>query len=304
MQYSWSEYWQNEGVTGECFVDKTGKKHPQITAFWQQHIDVAKGRRLLDLASGAGSIFVDNPSLEGCELIALDYSEIALQQLINKIPSCFAIKASASQLPFKYNTFDQIVSQFGVEYAGVEAIPNAYRYLKPGGKLAFLCHIRDGFVDTRNQIELEGALLCQSLQFVQAAKDVVSALYDVDATNIDSSMQVFREIEPKFASFATKHQFGVLFHLYSGFRQLITNRQKYYLQDILKWLDGMNGEIAKTQQRLHEIISVALNTQQVENIAEELLSQGAENILIKEFLLEGHDKPVAWHICARKPEDS
>lgn len=300
MEDKWSEYWQNESATGECFVNEKGEKNPELAEFWHGKFSYAKPDNVLDIASGAGSIFVNNNALDNANLYALDFSGVALMHLQQKVPRCKVVQASATHIPFRHESFDYLVSQFGIEYAGIDAIVGSWKYLSDGGRLTYLSHIRNGFIDTRNAIEEQGAELCRSLDFIAIAKRVTEAFFEQDSNKMQATLVMFQQVEPKLAEYVRQHPLGVHQHLYTGFKQLFVNRNKYLARDITSWLDGMDTEIDKTILRIKEMRKAALDPNQINVISEKLSSAGARNIAIEKFQLSGHDKPLAWHISAEK----
>lgn len=297
----WSEYWANESDAGECFVNKEGGKHPELKAFWTeqlQHLSSEKSK-VIDVACGAGSIYRENENAQKLQFFALDFSFSATSRFHEAFPECSTVNASATHLPFLDNSFDVMVSQFGIEYAGIDAIINAPRVVKTGGKIVFLSHIEDGYIDAKNKAELEGIMLCHDIKFVEVAKRTVVAAFGDNISEKHQSLAAFMAIEPTLSQYAHTHQFGVHHHLYWGFRQLFTRRLNYQLNDITAWLDGVAKELVKSEMRLTEMRKAALSKQQIAEIRSGLRNS-CMAVDIMPFSLSGHSKPVAWKILATK----
>ncbi|GAA0857699.1 class I SAM-dependent methyltransferase [Aliiglaciecola litoralis] len=294
-QEKWSDYWQNEGATGEVFVNKDGHKHSALKQFWQHQVaNLTSGDSLIDLACGAGSIFADLPEQHGLALSAADLSAVALQHLVAKFPQVETTVCSADDLPFDDNQFDMVVSQFGIEYAGPEAFMEAYRILKPGGRMTVLCHIQDGYIDSKNKMELVGAELAHALNFVARAKQVTAAVFANQPDEITVAMDEFVSVEPLLAASVNKSSSGPHVHLYNGFKQLFMKRQAYTQQDILDWLDGMDQEIQKSIERLTSMRKAAQSESNMQAIAERL-GKPNQQVDYKPLVLPDHNLPVAWH---------
>lgn len=103
---------------------------------------------LLDLASGTGDLaktIVKRLGKEG-RLVMSDINESMLQMGVNKltdagcIDSLSAVQADAEKLPFLDNQFNGITIAFGLRNVTNKeyALREAYRVLKPGGKLLVL----------------------------------------------------------------------------------------------------------------------------------------------------------------------
>ena len=96
----WSEYWEKEGADGEVFVNARGDKHPALADFWQAvFAGMPAGSRIVDIASGAGSIYAHLPADHGFELHAVDIAAEALQVLVSRIPDVRTTVAAAEDVP-------------------------------------------------------------------------------------------------------------------------------------------------------------------------------------------------------------
>lgn len=297
----WSEYWNNEGAKGECFVNEKGEKHPELAKFWHNIFeDVSKESNILDVACGAGSIYKDNPKVKEANLFATDLSGNALSQLQAAIPQSMCFLSSASQSAIAPQTINYLVSQFGIEYAGLDAMLAITKCVKPGGKLCFLSHIEDGHIDARNKAELQGVNLCIDTNFVEVAKNATKAAFGSDSAEQQRTLQAFVAIEPLLSQYAEKLKLGVHYHLYWGFRKLFVERHKYHLDDIINWLSGMANELDVASTRLKEMRKAALTKDDVNQYETKLINAEFTNICIKPLVLSGHDLPVAWQISAEK----
>lgn len=295
-QQNWSQYWQNESAKGEVFVNKDGDKHQGLSEFWRDKLDIlSEHSKLIDLACGAGSIFADLNNASNFKLFAADYSQSALEQLQKRMPEVTTNVCSADNLPYSENEFDCVVSQFGIEYAGQDAFIEAVRVLKPGGTLVVLCHVEDGFIDSKNKLELEGAQLVQDLEFISIAKKVIEAFFGGEETTIKQAMDEFVAVEPVLAKKVATSTNGVHVHLYHGFKQLFMKRQAYTKQDIVKWLEAMEGEVSTAILRLSDMRNAAFNEKQMLEVSERVTQQFGGRPEFRPFMLSGHELPVAWH---------
>ncbi len=290
----WSDYWKEDGATGEVFVGKDGSTNPHIKAFWHSHLaDLEPASRIVDIACGAGSIFNHLADPNAHELFAADLSAEALTLLRQRIPQTLVVAASASALPFGERSFDIVVSQFGIEYAGHDAFAAAARLVRPGGQMVTLSHIEDGYIDAGNQKLLTGAELCRNLNFIPLAADLTTAAFT--NRNFDSAARAFQPAERALAAFVGGNRGGIHEHLYLGFRQLFEHRAQYALQDITGWLDAMSEDLDRNILRLGSMRSAALSQSQVEQARSAMEAEGMV-VTVKPFEFPEYDKPVAWQI--------
>lgn len=297
----WSDYWREEGRKGEVFVDADGNKHPALTQFWQQKFeDLPTDARIVDIASGAGSIFAELDSLDKYELHANDLSPAAIELLTERMPSVTAIVAGAARLPYDDGSFDLVVSQFGIEYAGEAAFGEAARLVSADGRLVALVHYRDGHIDRRNAAELDAARIARDGDFIGHAIAVTRAVYAEDAAAFEQSFSDFGPAEKALAAAHDAQDHGVHAHLYAGFRRLFENRAQYDESDITDWLEAMRGELDRSIERLQTMREAALDREAVARIEAKLRDGGFDPVSVGAFVTPGNSTPVAWSLEARR----
>lgn len=297
----WSDYWQKEGAKGEVFVNAEGESHPALADYWQQHFGSVGGpARIIDLASGAGSVFAHLPTDHDFELFAADISKVALATLSERFAGVTTIVCSASDVPQDDGSFDLVVSQFGVEYAGVDAFGEAARLVAPGGRLIALCHYRDGYIDSDNRAQLAEAELVAELGFIDRAVELATAAFGRDAGRLARAQQDFVPAGNEIAAAIRRQKKGIHAHLFAGFRQLYERRRHYDLSDITGWLEGMRGELELNLDRLSRMCAAALSDADVGRIRELFEARGLEHVHCTPFETPGNELPVAWDLTARR----
>lgn len=291
---NWSAYWQHDGAGGEVFVGPEGQINAEIAALWRSvFAGVGAGARVIDIACGAGSIFANLSEPDNYELVAADLSIDALELLRTRARGAYAVVASASALPFRQNSFDLVVSQFGVEYAGPEAFEQALRLLKPGGRVVTLSHIQHGFIDRKNAALQAGVRKAEEVGFIALAVRLTRAAFS--GVGIEDAVRQFQPGEKEMAAFVAEHPGGLHGHLYSGFRQLFERRARYDEDDILGWLDGMASELDLNRLRLEEMRKAALDDTAIEK-GRAAAARCGVSLTVRQMTLAGHALPVAWHI--------
>lgn len=297
----WSEYWRQDSADGEVFVNAKGDAHPALAAFWASVFAAeAPGTRVLDVASGAGSIYAHLPADHGFELHATDIAPEALATLSERVAHVTTTVASAADMPFDDGSFDLVLSQFGVEYAGAQAFTEAARLVAAGGRLVILAHIEDGYIDSNNKAQLDEAFVARETNFIELAKALTEATFKKGGKALSKREKA---IVPAIQALAAAHRRcaqGVHAHLLAGFRQLYENRHQYDLVDITGWLDGMQGELVKTIDRLTRMRAAALSEHDVNSIRAMLKGAGFTDAGIETFSTPGNERPVAWELVAKR----
>lgn len=146
----WSAFWRGSARDG-CTAAFPPAAQQVIAAGWQA---VFAGRpattRLLDLACGRGAVLA-MAAAAGIE--SPTGVDLADQGAIQTPEARILGGVDLRRLPFANRSFDLVVSQFGVEYAGLDdAVDEAARVT--GGEIAWLLHAADGAVvqQAREQI--------------------------------------------------------------------------------------------------------------------------------------------------------
>lgn len=144
---AWSNYWAR-GPLHSCIGSFDANYSGAIGRFWDQHIaSMAPGDRVLDLATGNGAlplrIWERHGSAPGLRVDAVDLAELAppWYRLDTHPGITFHSGVAMEDLPFADDSYDWILSQFGLEYARrPESLDECLRVLAPEGRLAFVMH--------------------------------------------------------------------------------------------------------------------------------------------------------------------
>lgn len=150
----WSDYWAAGRLTS-LPDDFAANYEGEIAAFWSaQFEEVPEDGRMLDLCTGNGPI----PLLAAAdfasrgrhvELVAIDAANIDPGAMAAKHPEVASLLARirfVGNTPLEHHDlptqhFDLVTSQYGIEYANWHAAARQVAStLKPGGRLAIVCH--------------------------------------------------------------------------------------------------------------------------------------------------------------------
>lgn len=150
---AWTATWQAPVVTSFGTAQLDGIDGPALE-FWRRQTE---GRIdwLVDLACGNGALswlFNDilNRDSRRTWITGIDLADIAPFEILDRAEQDYpAVRfignTALERLPFGDACVDLAVSQYGIEYSRLTlSIPEVARILKPGGRLAFILHDRDG----------------------------------------------------------------------------------------------------------------------------------------------------------------
>jgi SAM-dependent methyltransferase len=113
--------------------------------------DLQAGWRVLDVAAGSGNAALA-AARRGCQAVGVDYVPALLERgrLRAEAEHLLVefVAGDAEQLPFADDSFDAVVSIYGVMFAPhhQRAADELLRVCRPGGRIALACWTPDGFI--------------------------------------------------------------------------------------------------------------------------------------------------------------
>jgi ubiquinone/menaquinone biosynthesis C-methylase UbiE len=310
---SWDAYWHGTGDIGA--YSSGGVNHPAILAFWDQFFQTVKqgysAPKIIDIASGNGAVVERALTAYGNEqldLTCLDVSEAAIKNIRDRFPQVKGIVTDARSIPLDPGGFDVATSQFGVEYAGPEAISEVARLLAKGGQLVFLLHNHAGSIHQECVENLDAIVQLKNSNFVpyaiemfkagfEAVRGADRAQYEVAAKKLAPAIGALESIMTQYG----QHVAGdTIARLYDDVGQIHERIQHYEPDDVLAWLSSMNGELDAYAGRMSSMSKSAIDSETFEQIVVDLRSQGFTIEGAEPLIIPNHDLPLAWILIARK----
>ena len=301
----WSNYWRGRvgEQTGAALVGAGIEHDVELSAFWQSLFASAElSARVLDLACGAGSALKHAAAAGLADITGADISADALKSLKSAVPNARIHECSASDTKLNDASFDIIVSQFGIEYAGLpEAVTEIARLLAPGGVFAAIIHMTGGGIAQEVAGKLKTGEAINETRFIPLARDVFTTALQRRSPENDArakqAAEAFRPAEKALAKIASESG-GLAGHLYQGAQQMYGRIANFALPDILGWLDAMQAENDAHVGRMASMIEAAATEAEAETALAILQQAGCETEPLKRFELGGKD--AAWVLRATK----
>jgi len=313
LEQSWDTYWHGTGDAGA--YSSGGVNHPAILAFWDGFFQIVKrdyaAPAIIDIASGNGAVveralaaFGDEPA----DITCLDVSDAAITNIQNRFPRVRGIVADARSIPLDSGGFDIVVSQFGVEYAGPEAIDEAARLIAPGGQLALLLHNEQSSIHQECTASLDAILRLQESNFIPYSIDMLNAgfeacrgadraAYENAATQLAPAVQALEAIMAQYG----EHVAGdTIVRLHSDVDRIHRNIQRYEPLEVLDWLNRMDEELDAYAGRMSSMRDCAIDGEAFERICAGLRHRDYTIKRAEPLLAPENGLPLAWVLAATR----
>lgn len=309
---AWQDYWA--GGDGDEAVG--GPHRHKLAARWTDFFAAqplgARAPLIVDIAAGRGvALKAAMTALGGTgTFLALDYSPAAAFSARRALSPAMAAAADAGALPLRDRCADAVISQFGVEYAGLAAFAEAARILAPGGRICAISHYRGGAIDAECAENERLMLAAAAAPLFDAARRALvesfrrralgarepadAALERVLAERLGASAATVRTAPPSAAR-ATLERF------LSDLARLSTRRLAFEAADALGWLDGMEASLGAYLGRMKSMRAAALDKDAIARVASSFSDRGLVDVRAIPLFLDESRPPAAWVIEASRP---
>jgi len=310
---SWDTYWRG-ALSGAAFTSG-GTSHPAIQAFWIEFFRATRAAdeapEIIDIASGTGAVIECAKSAYDGQLpdfTCLDVSASAIRILEQRYPSTRTIVANASKIPLDSHDFDIVTSQFGIEYAGVDAIDEVARLVAPGGQLCLLLHNLAGSIHEECAASLDAIERMQQAEFIPhaiamfesgfaACGGAERADYDIAAKRLAPAVQVLESIMTQHG----KHVAGdMVMRLYDDVATIHEQMRHYVPSEVLEWLNRLHGELHAFAGRMASMCDAAIDRTAFERICDGLREHSFSIARADALVNPGQQSPLAWALIATR----
>ncbi len=314
----WDTYWK--GTYDTDSFSAGGARHPSIAEFWSETLQrlllpATTPYRSLDVATGAGAV-VDSllrvaPGAS-VEVTCVDISESAVKGVSKRFPSVTGVVADARSIPLGDASFDLVTSQFGIEYAGTEALDECARLLAPEGHLVLMMHIRPGIVFNECRASLEAVRRLTRARLVERASRFFeagfAAVRGADRNPYEKAGRelnpAIRETEAIMSELGQDVAGGTVAKLYADIERIHTRLQHYEPQEVLDWLTRMGAELDAYSQRMASMCDAAIDKKTFRKMRRQLEERGLTLVQAAPLVPPGSSLPVAWTIHATGAAES
>ena len=310
---SWDSYWQGAETSGT--YTGGGSRNPLVISFWTHFFVIAKDRnkslKVVDVASGDGAVVeCANKVFEGRlpDFTCVDVSESAIRILEERFPGVHGIVADATSIPLGPAGFDIATSQFGVEYAGLDALDELARLIVPGGELALLLHHRGGTIYEQCKASLDATRQMQAAEFIPKCIAMFEAGFAAqqsgDRAEYSAAGKQFapalKATEGILAKYGGDVADGTILRLYRDVRTMHGRMRRYEESDVVGWLTRLQEETEAYAGRMASMLDVAIDDARFQQMCTGLSEQGFEILRAEPLASADSEPPLAWVLVAKK----
>lgn len=310
---SWDTYWHGTGDAGNYSIG--GVNHPAIRAFWDEFFQAVKqdysAPKIIDIASGNGAVVERAMAIFGdqhADFTCLDISDAAIANIRDRFPHVHGIVTDARSIPLDSGSYEIVTSQFGVEYAGLEAINEVARLVAPNGRLALLLHSQAGSIHRECVESLDAIIRLQESRLIPYAIEMFSAgfeavrganraPYEAAAKKLAPAVGVLEDIMTQYGLQVADNTIS---SLYNDVAQIHQEIQHYEPGDVLDWLNRMEGELDAYSGRMSSMNDSAIDSDTFKKICDGLRGHDYKIQHAVPLVVPDHELPLAWALIATK----
>jgi len=312
---SWDTYWRGTGDVSA--FSSGGVSHPAIHSFWSDFFaslqTSSSELRIIDLATGNGAVIevaLGTSHIESSSITCVDISPAAIENVGRRFPGISGIVADALKIPLEDSGFELATSQFGVEYAGIDAIYEGARLLTSGGQLAMLLHIKNGSVYKECDDSLSAIQRLRDAKFIPNAIELFrtgfAAVRGADRATYDAAGRqlapAIQEAEAIMVEYGEHVAGDTIARLYDDVGRIHSGLPRYEPDEVLGWLDTMKGELDDYSDRMSSMAHAAMDKDSFEQVCRKLGEDGFTMQRAEPLTPEGQDLPLAWVLIATKQQ--
>ncbi len=309
----WDTYWHGTG--GADAYTAGGASHPALKQFWGEFFERWGLRytdaNYVDVATGNGAVLETALQVldEGkTNISCVDVAPAAIENVTKRFPGINGIVADAAAMPLDDGAYDIVTSQFGIEYAGTEAVFEAARLVAPGGCLGLLMHIENGIVHKECVDSLEAIERLRNSNFIQLATELFrhgfAAVRGEDRAPYDNAGKALApavaELEKTLDEYGDDVAGGTLARLYDDVARIHTRMPNYDPDEVLGWLERMDGEVVAFGERMASMLDTAIAAEDFDAICARLEKDGFSIDQAGRFAVSDSDLPLAWILLATR----
>jgi SAM-dependent methyltransferase len=317
---SWDAFWRR---TREAAAYRGGGAQEALLAtFWRRLFDgafaVGRRGRVIDIACGNGAVLrqaaeaIDRAGRGPATIVGTDRSAAALGDLRRRAPGALVAVADARRLPWADGAFDLVTSQFGLEYAGIDAFAEAARLTSRGGVLAAVVHCRDGAMYRENAANHEAMVALGESRLLDHLKATFGAEADHKAGKgaLGAVSQARTELavaqagmRARLDALRTEAAGGVVLRILDDVGYMSGRMHAHDPAEVMAWAERMASEAEAYRGRMAAMLAAAVDGAGLDKLAGVLEGRGMRPRVREAMALGSADgRAAAWALVFERPK--
>jgi SAM-dependent methyltransferase len=267
--------------------------------------------KIIDVASGNGAVIERALTIfttEQPEFTCVDVSDAAINNVRERLPQVHGVVADARSIPLDSKSFAVVTSQFGVEYAGLDAVDEIARLVSDGGQIALLMHNLNGSIHKECAANLDAIVQVQESNFIPLCIETFSAgfaavrgadraPYDEAAKRLDPAVRALEAIAAEHGEHVAD---DTIARLYSDVGRIHSEIQHYEPTEVIAWLRRMDDELKAYAGRMESMTAAAIDSESFDKICSGLTGKGFTINRADTLVATNQDLPMAWVLVASR----
>jgi len=297
----WNDFWSKQSTVHDPFGSDSDKS--AIRAFWADVVDTAPSTdNVLELCAGQGaatSLIVDLLGERLNQYVATDASTNALSVISARMPKVKTKQLIIDDKGVESKADQLLISQFGIEYGGIEALVATLERLAKGARFAALIHSSASSISEQTQLDIAYLNKLTALDVDTSALSLIKAVqgYRRKTSPKNVATEAMAKYEPiiQLNEYYIK-QYGPLFC--GGFAQLLHQQVAEYIADYAlendykTWLDTYRAERKILMSRLNSTLNASIGPSKMNSILQSLGSD--YKIQLNEITRSNSKRILGW----------
>ncbi|WP_203294632.1 class I SAM-dependent methyltransferase [Maricaulis parjimensis] len=319
---AWKQFWTGRAAGSEHrFRDAgtAGRLQSHWSAVLADALPASGQVDLIDLACGEGEVLQLAArvagSLPDVRLNAV-VSDVSLDAVSLAAASVGQLDANAAvadcaQLPFASSSFDVVVSQFGLEYAGPAAFGEAGRIVRPSGRFNALVHVAGGAVEHACQADADVLEAVVGAELLDRMRDYVITIPKAVSGSVsredgqacaDALRQALETVARTVGPAAPGPARDFVGRLVQDIQAAAGRLGAYRTEDLEAWIAGQAAELDAFHHRMTSMLRVAQTEADMSALAGQLSAGGLSVTRVGTVSMGEGGAPLAWVLDARRAE--
>jgi hypothetical protein len=228
--------------------------------------------------------------------------------LTQRFPGVRGIVADANSIPLNSFACDVVTSQFGLEYAGINAIDELIRVVSPGGHIGLLLHHGSGGIYRQCASSLDAVVRMRKAKFLPLAASMLEEGFAAgrgeNRANYSAASSAFipalREMELIMKVHGQGVADGTIIGLYRDIRTIHGSLPNYDPDEISGWLRDIQREMKAYERRMASMCDAAIDASTFARLCNDVRSKNFELVRANALINPERNLPLAWVLVARK----